>query len=199
MLRTRVETYCRRFPGLQITFSKNPLEPQCVSLYVTEIRRIAEIPNIGSKTAAFLPVLAYGSPEELSNAWEAGCADYMKNPWTMTELHFRIDRLLTVSGNRSNVGEIQIEGTQLVCDGYRLDLSAQERKILSFLIRNNGDVVPREALYYGIWGSSAEGSRAVDVHISKLRNKLKRLQRDLSPGKRVAITTIRGEGYSIRC
>jgi len=165
---------------------------------VIEIGRIAEIPDFGSQTAPFLPVLAYGPPEELSTGWEAGCSDYLKDPWTITELHYRVDRILYAGGARANLGELKLEGTQLVCDGCRLELSAQERKILSFLIRKAGDTVPREALYYGIWGYAAEGSRAVDMHISKLRNKLKHLQRNIKPGKRVTITTIRGEGYTIR-
>ncbi len=205
MLRTRVETYCRRFPGLKVVFTQHPLEPRKVCLYVIEIARIEEIPltaldaTAGGRTGvAAVPVLGYGPPEELSAAWNAGCADYLKSPWTITELHFRIDRLLLAPGRGLALGQVEIKDTEIVCGRFRHDLSAQERKILSFLVRNAGVSVPREALYYGIWGTTGVGSRAVDMHISKLRSKLKDLQHDLAPEKKVTIITTRGEGYCMR-
>ena len=212
MLRARIETYCRRFPGLKIVFTRHPLELNVVSLYVIEIARIEEIPRIGMDAAAggragvtggrafasAVPVLGYGPAEELSSAWSAGCADYLKDPWAVTELHFRIDRLLLAPGRRLALGPIEVTDTEVVCGLNRRDLSAQERKILSFLVRNGGAAVPREALYYGIWGATGAGSRVVDMHVSKLRSKLRDLQRDLSEEERISIITTRGEGYCIR-
>ena len=77
-------------------------------------------------------------------------------------------------------------------------MSVQEGKILNLLLRHSGTVVPREALYYGIWGRTGAGSRVVDMHVSKLRSKLESLQRDLPESNRVKIATVHGEGYYIR-
>jgi DNA-binding response OmpR family regulator len=200
-----VETYCRRFPGLKVVFTRHPLKPQEAGLYVIEIGRIDEIPRNGTEAAAgdptgapIVPVLGYGPAVDLSAAWNAGCADYLKSPWTVTELHFRIDRLLFAPGRRTGFGPIEVSDSEIICGQNRHDLSAQERKILSFLLRTPGAAVPREALYYGIWGTRGTGSRVVDMHISKLRSKLKDLQRDLPGGDRLSIITMRGEGYCIR-
>ncbi len=183
---------------MNIVFTNRPLEPRNVCLYVIEVTRLAEIRSIGGGGVFGVPVLSYGPPEELSAAWNAGCADYLKSPWTVTELHFRIDRLLLNPGGTFSIGHIELTDTEIVCGRNRHDLSAPERKILSSLIRHSGAVVPREALYYRIWGVAGTGSRVVDMHISRLRNKLKSLQRDLPPGEKVAIITVRGEGYCIR-
>ena len=145
-----------------------------------------------------VPVLGYGPPEELSTAWSGGCADFLKNPWTVTELHFRIDRLILRTGGRLACGQIELKDTEIICGDIHRDLSAPERKILSTLLLYSGISVPREALYYRIWGATGGGSRVVDMHVSNLRSKLKELQRGLPPEERAEIITVRGEGYLLR-
>ncbi len=198
MLQKRVETYCRRFPGLDITFTPQPLPVHEVALYVIDVYRIAELPSPSLTGTVFVPVLCYGPPESLSTAWESGCADYLKEPWTMTELHFRIDRLLSVPGVPLRSGAITVDDTEIICGGERHQISFQEGRILAMLLRHRGAVVPREALYYSIWGKNGAGSRVVDMHIAALRRKLTDVQRHLSANERVRIGTARREGYFIR-
>jgi DNA-binding response OmpR family regulator len=149
----------------------------------------------GSITA---PVLCYGPPEELSAAWDAGCEDYLKEPWTLHELHFRIERILGTTGGVAVIGPVEVRETEMLCGGNRDDLTAQEGKILSLLLRNPGSAVPREALYYAIWGRTGGRSRVADMHISKLRKKLARLQKEIPTGQRVEIASVSREGYAIR-
>lgn len=143
------------------------------------------------------PVISYGPAEELSTAWTAGCSDYLKDPWSMTELHFRISRLLSAPGRTVKAGNLQVTDAAIRCGEREIQISAQERKILNLLLRHPGVVAPREALYYAIWGKQAADSRAVDVHISRLRAKLSEIQTDVEETDRVVIQTVRGEGYII--
>lgn len=169
-----------------------------MSLYVIDVFRLDEVLPSGGTGKAYVPVICYGPPEELSRAWHGGCADYLKEPWTMAELHFRIERLLPAHGGRPEAGRIALDGMEMVCRDIRCELSAQETKILALLLRDPGAIVPREAMYYGIWGKTGSGSRVVDMHVSRLRNKLASIQRSVPQRERLAIKTARGEGYVLR-
>ncbi|MBN1687005.1 MAG: response regulator transcription factor [Spirochaetales bacterium] len=160
--------------------------------------RLNEIFPAGRIGLAEVPVLGYGPAEHLSTAWEAGCTDYLKEPWTITELHFRVDRLRATRGGSLTTGKISLLETEIICGDKKCGLSAQEMKILALLLRHPRVVVPREALYYAIWGKAGTGSRTVDVHISSLRKKLAGLQCSLQPEERIEIKTARRLGYVIR-
>jgi len=167
-------------------------------MYVIEVSRLDEIPDTGDTGELTAPVLCYGPAEHLSEAWAGGCSDYLKDPWMVSELHFRIHRILSGTGNKIEAGGITVSGTELRCGEKQMGISAQERKIFSLLCRHPGVVVPREALYYSIWGRVDANSRVVDVHISRLRRKLSLLQTHLPEAERIEVTTSRGEGYAIR-
>lgn len=71
-------------------------------------------------------------------------------------------------------------------------LSLQEARILRLLLHQRGEPVPREALFYAVWGRPPTGeSRVVDVHVSNLRGKLRRL----FPESRGCLRSVRGVGY----
>lgn len=162
-------------------------------MYVIDVTRLRELPATG----ATVPVLCYGPAEALSTAWAAGCSDYLKEPWTNHELHFRIEKLLSAKERELRIGEVVIGHTQMSCGPNRLPISAQERKILALLCRHPGVAVHREALYYAIWGKTGDTSRVVDMHISKLRRKLAELQNGLPETNRIELKTLRGEGYAL--
>jgi DNA-binding response OmpR family regulator len=58
-------------------------------------------------------------------------------------------------------------------DSCGLVLTRKEYELLSLLVQNAGEVVPRETLLLQVWGYSNEiRTRTLDVHIRKLRKKL---------------------------
>jgi DNA-binding response OmpR family regulator len=58
-------------------------------------------------------------------------------------------------------------------DSCPIVLNRKEYALLSFLVRNAGVVIPRDALLWEIWGYSPEiHTRTLDVHIRRLRKKL---------------------------
>ena len=61
-----------------------------------------------------------------------------------------------------------------VClDSRPIILTRKEHALLSLLVRNAGEIVPRDALLWRIWGYSAQiRTRTLDVHIRRLRRKL---------------------------
>ena len=116
----------------------------------------------------------------------------------MGELHFRVERLLSLLNTPIHWAGITLEPTEIRFGCDHDVLSIQEYKLLKLLIRHSGEIVPREALYYAIWGKPGQRSRAVDMHVSKLRGKLSTLQNEVPLEERITIVSVRGEGYLLR-
>jgi DNA-binding response OmpR family regulator len=67
-------------------------------------------------------------------------------------------------------------------------LTAKEFALLLALVEANGRVLTRQALLERVWGYSyAEGTRTVDVHVRRLREKL--------PGIADRLITVKSLGY----
>jgi DNA-binding response OmpR family regulator len=61
----------------------------------------------------------------------------------------------------------------LTLDSLCLVLTRKENELLSLLVQNAGEIVPREVLLMRVWGYSNQiRTRTLDVHIRRLRTKL---------------------------
>ncbi|HPF20179.1 MAG TPA: helix-turn-helix domain-containing protein, partial [Syntrophomonas sp.] len=75
--------------------------------------------------------------------------------------------------------------------GQRLDLTLKEYELLEVLLRNHERVLKREYLLQLLWDyADGVNTRVLDVHISKLRDKIEN-----DPKIPVYIKTVRGVGY----
>ena len=112
-------------------------------------------------------VLASGPSDLIGEAFAAGCADYLREPWAPDELFARV-RLR--GGRRFDAGGSKLvlkDGILTGCKGCRrLDPAAIAA--LALLSANQGRLVPREALA-SVMGIASRGDRAVDMRISRLR------------------------------
>jgi DNA-binding response OmpR family regulator len=71
-------------------------------------------------------------------------------------------------------------------------LTLKEYELLCFLASNPGRVFSRETLLNRIWGYDYfGGARTVDVHITRIRNKI-------GGGDHAFIETVRGVGYKFK-
>lgn len=135
---------------------------------------------------------------DVVRALEAGADDYVTKPFRIRELMARIKAVLR--RNRPAPGHEWFIGKNRVSFSAReahhgdalLALTATEWTLLEFLVRNTGQVVSREQIMNHVWGlDDLEDSRAVDVHISRLRRKLE------PPGAATLLHTVRGLGYRL--
>ena len=80
-------------------------------------------------------------------------------------------------------------------DGTRVDLSETEGALLKYLVANRERAVSREELLSRVWGIGTAGleTRAVDMHIARLRAKLK--VPEGGDDQPEAIVTVRAHGY----
>ena len=154
------------------------------------------------RQTASVPVLmltARREERDVVEGLEIGADDYMKKPFSLSELAARVKALLRRSdpGETGRVVEdgdlrIEVDGETALLRGVPLDLSPTEFRLLEALARRMGRAVPREELLSKIWSFYGGDTRTVDVHISRLRKKL-----DDGKNPALAVNSLRGRGYRL--
>lgn len=137
-------------------------------------------------------VFAYGPASLIADALYRGANDFLRDGWTLEELESRLGRFLKPRF-RSSAGVIFLEGCSLHFNEKTAELGAEEQRILEFLTANLGTMVPRKAISYIVWGEERISSRALDMHIARLRAKLD----SLDPGTGAYLRSARGRGYGL--
>ena len=158
-----------------------------------EIRMESNVPIImlSAKTEVFDKVLGL----------ELGADDYMIKPFDSKELVARVKALLrranqttsTTTGGAEVVKfpdlTVNLSNYEVVYKGETLEMAPKEIELLYFLASSPNQVFTREQLLDHIWGYEYIGdTRTVDVHIKRLREKIK-------GNDSWALTTVWGIGY----
>ncbi len=149
-----------------------------------------------TKNVPVVMLTAKGSEFDRVTGLDMGADDYISKPFGMTELVSRVHAVLrryekTTSHTEYKIGDLYVDPEKhiiKVC-GEEVALSFKEYSLLMLLLEANGNVVTREKLLLNVWGEFYEESRTLDVHIRKLRVKLK------SAGE--MIKTIKNIGYRL--
>jgi len=128
---------------------------------------------------------------------EMGADDYVSKPFSPRELAARIKAALrrsqpTDSGSNMKLKypelEIQSYTRKVIVNDTSIELTPKEFDLLYYLAQNPHHVFTREDLLTAVWGYDFFGDqRTVDVHIRRLREKLKLLSH--------YVTTVWGVGY----
>jgi DNA-binding response OmpR family regulator len=134
---------------------------------------------------------------------KVGADDYVPKPFSRPELLARVEAVLrrqrradaTSEERRETiqVGSLDIDVARREASfaGQPLALTTREFDLLSHLASHPGRIFTREQLLSRLWGVDYEGdSRTIDVHVSWLRTKLRRLD------GHDYFRTVRGVGYA---
>lgn len=111
-------------------------------------------------------------------AYEYGADDYLAKPYEPKELVMKVNAILRrVNGtlNTKRVGEFEIDEDkmQILQDGHELGLTMVEYKIFSLLLDNQAKILSREAIANHLGSEFTHiKDRAIDMHISNIRNKI---------------------------
>lgn len=163
---------------------------------VETCRRLREKKDLQNVLISFLSA----TTEEFAEvaALEAGADDYLYKPISLRLLTSHIKALIRRHPDLNLKEDDQViefetikldRGSyQVFKEGEELELSKKEFEILWLLASKPGKVLLRNQIQKKVWGTDIiVGTRTMDVHISKLRNKV---------GKKL-IKTIKGIGYKL--
>lgn len=150
-----------------------------------------------------IPVIflsARSAAEDMVRGFELGARDYLRKPFSMSELIIRVRALLErypgtsrASQQIYQVGRYTFDPHKmtLTLDGRTDHLSGKESEVLHYLVRDSGRTVPMRDILLDIWGDDSYfNSRSLYVFITKLRKKL-------SDDPSVCISNIRSVGYRL--
>jgi len=149
-----------------------------------------------------LPIIMLTARTEESDrvvGLELGADDYVTKPFSPSELVARVGALLrraqrwAESGNAAlSYGPIELDRERhlVTAGGEAVRLTAKEFLLLEYLMQHRGRVLSRDLLLTDVWGYRyTGGTRTVDVHVRRLREKI--------PVLGAAIETVKQFGYRL--
>jgi DNA-binding response OmpR family regulator len=159
---------------------------------------IAKEARAQSIQTPLLMLTARDAVEDRVAGLDCGADDYLVKPFVETELIARLNAILR-RGARPISERLECEklavdvaARSATYDGKRLELGTTEFRLLEFLARNAGIALSRTKLLEAVWDYEFDGSsNIVDVYVSQLRRKLKKV------GAKDLIATVWGVGYKL--
>jgi DNA-binding response OmpR family regulator len=153
----------------------------------------------GTAAVPIIMLTARGEEADRIRGLELGADDYVTKPFSPKELTARVGALLRRAQRPATTGSVLRYGT-VVIDGDRhtvhvgseeVALTAKEFLLLRYLVEHRGRVLSRDLLLTDVWGYQyTGGTRTVDVHIRRLREKMPLLAE--------AIVTVKQFGYKLQ-
>ncbi|HEX5108367.1 MAG TPA: response regulator transcription factor [Vicinamibacterales bacterium] len=150
------------------------------------------------------PVLVLTARDSLQDrvtGLDSGADDYLVKPFAFAELVARIRALVrrgrSADSPRLAAGDLDVDliSRKVTRGGKPVELTVREFELLVYLLRHQGQVVPRETLARDVWQETARTTpldNVIDVHIARLRRKV-----DAEHPLKL-IHTVRGVGFMLR-
>jgi two-component system alkaline phosphatase synthesis response regulator PhoP len=155
------------------------------------LRSRADVPHV-----PIIMLTARTSEDDRVSGLEQGADDYVTKPFSLRELTARVRAVLR-RGPAAEQRQGRYQGARLMADfeavaiavdGAPVRLTRREFELLQYLVQNKNRVVSRDRLLERVWGyERLVETRSVDVHVGRLRNKLR------TAGQQ--IETVVGLGY----
>ncbi len=152
---------------------------------------------------AAIPIIiltARASEDDRVTGLELGADDYVVKPFSLRELVARVRAVLRRRGAQSDTAVLappmyrgkhllaDFDAVSVRVDGEPVRLTRREFELLRYLVANTNRVLSRDRLLERVWGyDRVVETRSVDVHIGRLRGKLR------AAGQQ--IETVVGLGY----
>ena len=144
-------------------------------------------------------ISAYNDIDNISNAFELGCSDYLKKPFNLKELQIRVERL---TFNNLNKAEEKQNPIVQLSERYKFDneknilyyddiiqtFTKREHSLVVLFVSNIGQIMTDESIQSFIWDGEDVEASTIRSLVNRVRSKLKE---DL-------LQNIRGFGYVMK-
>jgi two-component system, OmpR family, response regulator len=151
------------------------------------------------KQVPILMLTARDAVPDIARGLDVGADDYLTKPFAFAELLARIRALgrrpPAMLPSQLCVGDLILDpGSRRVTRrDQEIRLTATEYRLLEFMMRRSGRVVPRGAIVEAVWGFNEDiEENTLEAFVSSLRIKI-----DRGFGQKL-LHTFRGVGYSVR-
>jgi two-component system OmpR family response regulator len=160
---------------------------------------IRQIRAAGIDTPALI-ISALGEIDDRVRGLRGGGDDYLVKPFAFAELLARVEALArrsatVVKETVLRVGDLELDLVSRTANrgGEEIDLLPREFQVLEYLVRNQGQVVPRAMLLQHVWNLNFDPTtNIIDVYVGRVRRKVD--NQHAYP----LIHTIRGVGFCVR-
>ena len=146
--------------------------------------------------APILFISARTSDDDQIIALNIGGDDYIQKPYSLSVLLAKVKAVLKRYGQRETDGysderlTVEFNSKSVSVSGKTVKLTAQEFKLLAYLIKNENKVVSKRELFENVWKDKFTGDGTLNVHIRKIREAIER-----DPSAPEYIITVWGDGY----
>ena len=160
---------------------------------------IRRLRDAGIVTPALI-ISALGEIDDRVRGLRAGGDDYVVKPFAFPELLARLEALArrsatVVKETVLRVGDLELDlvSRTVTRHGHEIELLPREFQVLEYLVRNEGQVVPRAMLLQHVWDLHFDPtSNIIDVYVGRVRRKVDGQQ------AYPLIHTVRGVGFCVR-
>ncbi len=117
--------------------------------------------------------------EDLSLGYELGCSDYIRKPFALKELKYRIEHITKVSIYKNDKADIVIDGLfrfdtrseTLLREGVPVELSAMEIRLVATMVQHMGYYLSLEQLRDAVWEGRDVSYADIRMCINRVRQK----------------------------
>jgi DNA-binding response OmpR family regulator len=151
------------------------------------------------RTTPTLILTGRRAKQDIVRGLDIGADDYLTKPFDLDELKARIRALVRRGGSQRSEPQVALGGVvldrrrrQVNVDGQQLRMTPKEFALLEYLMMRVDEVVSRSELLEKVWDFHFDpGSNVVDVHVARLRAKLRLANASLR------LDTVRGIGFTL--
>lgn len=145
-----------------------------------------------------VPIIFITSLTDINNlslGYELGCNDYIRKPFSLKELRYRVSQTISSYHLHTTLAKISLpfgfeyaqDQESLYKESVLIPLSSYEKKLLFLLVKNRGQFISTELIRDVVWDNKPVGDNDIRMLIKKIRDKT---HKDF-------IVTAKGIGYKI--
>ncbi|MBV5279126.1 MAG: response regulator transcription factor [Campylobacteraceae bacterium] len=157
-----------------------------------------EILKTVRKAKIDVPIIFITSLTDINNlslGYELGCNDYIRKPFSLKELKYRVSQTISSYHLHTTLESISLQdgysytiaNSALSYHGDDIMLSSYEKKLIFLLVKNRGNFISVETIKDYVWDGREVGDTDIRMAIKKIRDKT----------DKTLILTAKGIGYKI--